>query len=58
MLSTFGFFEIIVVAAIGFVAWNYYRQVGKFDVNMIILIAVGAYLLYAGVFNTPTSFVD
>lgn len=56
MLSTFGFWEIIVVAALGFVAWQLYNEQRKFDTKLIILIAVAVYMLYAGVFNSTTDF--
>jgi hypothetical protein len=58
MLSDFGFFEIIIVAALAFVAWRIYQDKRKFTVEMIIIALVGIYLLYAGVFNSGTSFAD
>jgi len=56
MFSTFGFWEILIVAAVAFAAYQYYNKVGKFDTIMITLIAVGVYLLFAGVSNSTTDF--
>ena len=58
MLADFGFFEIIIVAALAFVAWRIYQDKRKFTLELIIIGVVAIYLLYAGVFNTGTSFVD
>lgn len=58
MLSDFGFYEIIIVAALAFVAWRYYNKERKFSTEIIILATVTLYLLYSGVFNSGTSFGD
>lgn len=61
MLGTFGVLELVVVAAIGFVAFNLYKngqERKSFGMNIIILLAAVAYLLYASIHNTGTSFAD
>jgi len=62
-LAGFGFFEIIVVAALGFAAYKCFsmKDVNGKDVNdakMVgyIVACVAAYLLFAGMSNSQTSF--
>jgi len=60
MLTTFGFFEIIVVAAIGFVAFRLWQQANrKVTTEIAILGVLAIYLVYAGINNDPsTSFAE
>jgi hypothetical protein len=56
-LTNFGFMEILPVAALGFCAYQSYKDNGnKFGAVSIILIAVALYMLYAGTANAGTSF--
>lgn len=56
MFNDFGFYEILIVAAIGFVAYRMYQAQKKIGTEIIILIAVGVYLLYSGVASDSPNF--
>lgn len=56
MFNNFGFYEILMVAALAFVAYRLYQKTGKFGTESIILIVVGVYLLYSGVSSPSPDF--
>jgi len=56
MFNNFGFYEILIVAALAFVAYRMYQAQRKVGTEIIILIAVGVYLLYSGVVSTSPDF--
>lgn len=56
MFNDFGFYEILIVAALAFVAYRIYQKDRKFSAEMIILVVVGVYLLYSGVSSPSPDF--
>lgn len=60
MLSTIGLFEILVIAAVAFVAYRLWQKANrKVTTEVAILGALVIYLIYAGYVNDPdTSFAE
>jgi uncharacterized membrane protein len=56
MFNDFGFYEILMVAAIAFVAYRMYQKSGKIGTETIILIVVAVYLLWSGVSSSSPDF--
>jgi uncharacterized membrane protein len=56
MFNDFGFWEILAVAALIFVAYRLYSQTRKFSIEMVIIAAVAVGLAYAGIQSPSPDF--
>lgn len=54
--SDFGFYEIMIVAALIFVCYRLYDQTKKFTVELAIVAGAALYLLYTGIMSPSADF--